>query len=419
MNKLTSILSHRFTPYILLGIGIIYVSIEANRMGDFFLFLKAAERMGERGDIYSTTYVSGFHYYYSPFFAWLLLPFVHLPFYIPKLIWLLLNLFFIHRIYKIVPEYLNLSIFSAHQRTAFWLLSTVLIARFFLINIHVIQMTIFLVYALLEGIQLIDHKKEIKGSMLLAVAINIKIMPIVIIPWLLYRNLFKASAYIVLFSVLYLLIPAIKLGWSYNMELHTAWWQLINPSHKEHLIDIDEAELHSITTWLPTLLIENARCGADLTLKRNIANLPVETVVWIIQVVRVVLLAMVFYFLRSLPFRKVQSRLQQWWELSYILLITPLIFPHQQFYAFLFMLPAFFYLAYFFVLRGNKDKMLILALGIIFILTSFIGGTLGFLRDISSHYKLITYGSFITVGLLAYYRPSLIEEHQYTLNTAE
>ena len=171
MNKLTSLLNNRFTPYILLGIGIIYVSIEANRMGDFHLFLKAAERMGDKGDIYGTTYIDGFHYYYSPLFASILSCFTHLPYYVPKLIWLLFNLFFVYRIYKIVPEYLNLSSLSANQRTAFWLLSTALVLRFTLINMHVIQMTIFLVYALLEGIHLIDRKKEVKGAMLLALAI--------------------------------------------------------------------------------------------------------------------------------------------------------------------------------------------------------------------------------------------------------
>ncbi len=408
MNRLTILLNHRYTPYILFCIGIIYVAIEANRTGDFNIFLKAAECMRSGGNIYTTTYVSGFHYFYSPLFASLLLPFTYLPPYIPKLFWLLLNLYFIYRIYKIVPGYLNLSVLSPHQQTAFWIVSTTLILRFFLINLHVIQMTIFLVYALLEGVHLIDNKKEIKGSLLLAFAINIKIMPIVILPWLIYRHLFKASFYTVFFILLFFFIPVLFIGWKYNAELHSAWWELINPSNKKHLIDIEEPEFHSLTTFFPTLLMENTLCETGLSLKRNIADLSAETVTRIVQLARIILLALVFYFLGGLSYCKGKFRLQRWWELSYIFLITPLIFPHQQIYAFLFLLPALFYLAYFLVVQMPKSKSLIAGLCIVFILTSFIGGVLGFLRDFSSHYKLITYGSLLLIPLLFSSRPALL-----------
>jgi hypothetical protein len=40
------------------------------------------------------------------------------------------------------------------------------------------------------------------------------------------------------------------------------------------------------------------------------------------------------------------------------------------------------------------------------VLTSFVGGMLGFARHFSSHYKLITYGSLMLVFLLAHARPS-------------
>jgi hypothetical protein len=406
MERLTTYFNHRFAPYILLCISNVYAAMEAVHDGDFFIFMEAARTLRTGGDLYTTTFGSGFHYFYSPLFARLLQPFSLLPFYVPKFSWLLLNIFFLYRIFKIIPQYLNLSLFSENQKTAFWVVSFALIARFVFINFHNLQMTIFLVYMLLEGVHLIDNKKEVKGSILLALAINIKIMPIIILPWLLYRRFFKASFYVVFFVVLSFFLSAMMIGWKYNMELHASWWHLINPSNKIHVIDIDEPEFHSLTTLFPTLLMENARGDYDLTLKRNIANLAVETVTVIIQLSRILLLLFTFYFLRSLPFRNVQSNVHQWWELSYIFLITPLIFPHQQFYAFFFLLPAFFYMVYYVILKYPLEKFLITALCVVFVLTSFIGGVLGFLRAFSSHYKLITYGSIILLFLLAYARPS-------------
>ena len=405
MERITTYLNHRYTPYILLCAAIIYSSIEALHRGDFYVFMEAAKLMRTGGDIYTTTFADGFHYFYSPLFARILVPFSYLPFYVPKLCWLLLNIFFVYRIYKIVPHYLDISRFSSKQKTVFQVFSTALVIRFILINFHNLQMTIFLVYTLLEGVCLIDKGKEVKGSLLLALAINIKIMPIIILPWLFYRGLFKPGFYVTLFVILSFFIPALAIGWKYNMELHTSWWHLINPSNKIHVIDVDEPEFHSLTTLLATLFIEDARCGNDLLMKRNIANLSVETVTLMIQVARFILLGFTLYFLRSLPFRAASSRLQQWWELSYIFLIAPLIFPHQQFYAFFFMLPAVFYMVYYIILKYPAEKFLITGLCVVFVLTSFIGGVLGFLRPFSSYYKLITYGSLILLVLLAYARP--------------
>jgi hypothetical protein len=231
-------------------------------------------------------------------------------------------------------------------------------------------------------------------------------MPIIILPWLLYRRLFKPSFYVIFFVVLSFFISAAMIGWKYNMELHASWWNLINPSNKIHLIDVDEPEFHSLTTLFPTLLMENVGGPFDLKLKRNIANLSVETVTMIIQISRIFLVCLTLYFLRSLPFRKVQSRLHQWWELSYIFLITPLIFPHQQFYAFFFMLPAIFYIVYYLIVNYPAEKLSRIGLCVFFVLTSFVGGMLGFARHFSSHYKLITYGSLMLVFLLAHARPS-------------
>lgn len=133
---------------------------------DFEVFLGASKRMLLGLDMYhdSVLYDRYLHYYYSPFFAFLLQPFaaisdyrfpensilpnVELSMLLAKLVWNSLNLFFIYRICKYL-----LGVFQfENQRKAFWfyIIMVFLCYRWFHINIKYDQMTIFLLYAFFE-----------------------------------------------------------------------------------------------------------------------------------------------------------------------------------------------------------------------------------------------------------------------------
>jgi hypothetical protein len=93
-----------------------------------------------------------------------------------------------------------------------------------------------------------------------------------------------------------------------------------------------------------------------------------------------------------------------------------LIFPHQQQYAFYFAFPAATYLIYycihaFFNNEWGKPKsgygiMTLFFLSYLLMSSTFI---LGEFRNYYDHYKVLTYGAFILIGLLAYCRPQRLE----------
>jgi hypothetical protein len=99
-------------------------------------------------------------------------------------------------------------------------------------------------------------------------------------------------------------------------------------------------------------------------------------------------------------------------------LIIPLIFPHQQYYAFFFIFPASTYLIFYLTrIYGDKQAtpqdqpprknkmMMIILLSLVYLMTNghFILGTF---NPILEHYKILTYGVFILCGMLAYYSPT-------------
>jgi hypothetical protein len=409
-----------FTPFraflacLLCLLIIAYIISCAIRGGDFAVYLTAASILSKGENIYLPHILPGLQYFYSPLFAMLLIPFAKIPFVVMELIWLFFNVFLIYRVWKIIRFYLDLPL--PEKRVNMWFIIALgLTMRFLLYNFGMVQVTIFLMYASLEAVYLIQQNKKMGGSALLALAINIKILPVIFIPYLLFRNEIRASLYTVLFWVAFLFIPALILGYEYNNFLLRQWWGAINPNKPDHVIEAMSGT-HSLVALIPVLLTDTV---GDYPFKRNFVNLSYEQVQLILRTAQIFLAAFTLYFLRSLPFRNSDSRAHTLWEISYLFLVTPLIFPHQQKYSFFYLFPAFAYILYFLivhyenefkVISKGKFRMIISFLVVIFILTTLTtDGVIGrYYCDITQHFRLITYGALLLIIPLAMCKPRLM-----------
>lgn len=423
--KYTSFKNHfkeKWLYYLLGLLGFILILSEAQGRGDFAIFTVASQDLFEGKNIYYIAYNEWYHYYYSVLFAVLIYPFTFLPLYLAKVIWLLANVFFVFRIWKIISSWLPISILSTKNQKLFTFLSFVFIFRFLLNNFHLAQMTIFILYLSLEGLKFIREGKALKGAALIALGIDIKLLPLFFIAYLIYRKEWKATLYILGFILLFLVLPIPFIGTEQNMFLLTERWNLLNPTNKEHIFDTAERSFHSLTTFLTVLLVQN--CGDEhaLPIKRNIADISAEQLTLVITLVRLFFITLTLYFLHSKPFTKVRSNLQGLYEISYICILIPLVFPHQQHYAFFFIFPATTYLIFYTLVlfyqsnslkneqNFRKKKIgLVSTLILVFLVTSshLLLGQFGNHYD---HFKIITYGVLILVPLLALCRPANLEE---------
>ena len=321
---------------------IIIILYEAQGKGDFNIFLSASRDLMLKKNIYKTLYNDWYHYYYDVSFALFLFPFTFFPLYLVKIFWLLLNVFFVFRIWVNIKNLVQISLLKKKNQNIFIILSFIFIFSFIRDNFHLSQLTIFILFSILEGLNLIDKNNKIAGSFLISLGISIKLLPIVIIPYLIYRNQLKPVIYIILFILLLLFIPALFIGYDYNNYLLIERWSLINPINQKHILDTSERSFHSLTTLLSTLLVEDCGDLHALPLKRNIANLSIEKLNLIINIIRGVLVLSTLYFLNTKPFKSVRNNIQKLYEIGYICLLIPLIFPHQQFYAFFLIFSIFF-----------------------------------------------------------------------------
>lgn len=397
--------------YILIGLGsialAIYVFIEAQGRGDLFIFLSASTDLFEGENIFTNTYLDGYHYFYSVFFAILLKPFTYLPMWACNAFWLCANLFFVFRIFTLIKNLLPLHDFTKNELLALRIGGFLFSLRFIHENLHCLQITILILYLTLQGMQLVfsNKPKPFWGALLIAFGINIKLLPLVLIPYLFYRGFFRAGFAIIGIYVGMLILPAAFIGWEQNQLLISTWADLINPLRSNHVLDAEERSFHGLSTLFSVLFVENPGDTHAMLIKRNIADISLDQLKLILNVARGILVLFTFYFLRTLPFKTQVGLKHRFWELSYILLLIPLIFPHQQHYAFLFICPAFIFCLYYFIQNRktlSKGKYyFMLCSGILIYLVCNLKLIFGNYNEYYEHFKILTYGALLLIVLLS------------------
>lgn len=381
----------------------VYCLFEIEGKGDFYIFLSAADDLDGQTDIFSKKYVDGYHYYYSVLFATLLKPFVSLPYSLIKYSWILFNSLLFFDLLRMLYRSEMVSKLNNKQQNVFIFLVFVVSLRFFIENIHTAQITILILWCCIRGLYFIIGNKPITGSAILAVGINIKLLPLVFIPYLIYRSYFKEAFYVVLFYFFFLFAPSLFVGHDYNMSLISTWLDAINPSNTIHILDVDERSFHGLSTLLSTLLIKDVPDFYALNIKRNIADVSLDTLSHVILITRLILIMITLYFLRLSFFSKARNTFSICLEVSYMLLLIPLIFPHQQHYAFLFATPAFA-IVLLTEMISNKKHTIVIMLLILIYLTFNLKLLLGAFNSYYEHFKILTYSALLLIPLLIYIR---------------
>ena len=418
MRKFFSMLrSIKITPQnIIITLLIIFAVatsiVFAKKGGDFNTFLNIAQELKEGKNIYS----SGA--YYCVFFFLLLLPFCNYLF-LAKFLWLLLSYFLLYRIWILIKQYFDITRLTKKQYILWSVLVALYSIQFIIYNIHMLQITIFLLWGCLESLRLIRNKKEILGGMLLATLVIVKMMPLLLLPYLFYRGYFKSIMVTVLFFVVLLFVPALFIGVDYNNFLLSEWWNVvwnvINPANSGHLYEIESTGTHSLTALLPVYLMPTE---AVLPYQRNIATLQPETIVMIITIARLFFLSISLFFLRSFPFKKENSKLKTFWEFSYFLMLIPLLLPHQQKYAFLFVIPMLSYIFYFFISTWKMKKTTLYWICLVcFIIPSLMYSPLygsdvigKFLFNYLQHYRILTVATLFFIPVALYCNPRTLRQ---------
>ncbi|MCA0431419.1 MAG: DUF2029 domain-containing protein [Bacteroidetes bacterium] len=393
-------------------LGVVFCSVEISTLGDFSIFIEASKDLSKNENIYSKTYFDGYHYYYSILFAIVLKLFNWVNIDVLKFIWVLLNyLCFIHLLYLLNKYYLS-KLNETKHKYLLLIFSFLFCLTFLIQNIHSSQITLFILWCSIYSLKLIYQNKTWLGALILAIGINIKILPIVLLPVLVFNGKIKDVFYVVLFYFILFVFPVFILGFDYFFELIKSWWQLINPLSNKHVLDVEERSFHSLTTFLSVLLVENTHELYILPIKRNILNLDINSLKIFIFLVRITLAISVLIFIKTPYFKDKYIYFKTELSYSFVLLLIPLIFPHQQHYAFVFCLPAAILICYYYLNVKNKPLFFLLIISFLCFNLKLI---LGEFNDYYEHFKLITYGALILMFLLYYVNSKVNKNRLFVL----
>ncbi|MCM8778427.1 MAG: DUF2029 domain-containing protein [Candidatus Omnitrophica bacterium] len=351
---------------------------------DFHMLYHTAKRFLYREPIY--TFVGEIAYYkYTPFYAFLISFLAKFSERTAASIWFLANiLFFLFLVYALKELIIeDKDKFKAY--TLFYFLSIISCLRFIIGNFHQGQSNILMMCLLLGGLFFLEKNRENLASFFIAFSIMVKYMTLLFLPWLLLRRKFSLLIKVLIFILIFNLIPALSWGWKANGELLKQGIAFLFKSSLDN---------YSLTCYPNQSLLAclNRFFSRESFYKVNIFYLPQEKVNFIFAV-----LAILLYSLAIIPGRKIA------YDFSLISICVAFFNPNAWRYFYIWLLPAYMSLFYYLIKDKFKEKWILILVAISFIFCSLPSEEImgEKLSDILEIYSFVTLGAlFLFLTLL-------------------
>ncbi|MEY3398337.1 MAG: hypothetical protein RL220_931, partial [Bacteroidota bacterium] len=198
---------------------LLFAFTETQGRNDFDIFLQASRALWKGDDIYSLSYFDGYHFYYNTLFAILLTPLTWIPVVIAKAIWIAFQVWMLCRLVTIFREIIPSSLIREKLKPFLVLIMLALVFRFIKSNIHLGQATILILWLTTEGFRFLQNGRMLMAGFCIALAIDIKILPLVMLPYMLYRAHWKSFASTLVFILLLNALPGIFIGMQHQTSL--------------------------------------------------------------------------------------------------------------------------------------------------------------------------------------------------------
>lgn len=347
-----TVLKQHYARIIFFALGVVLLIFESFALHDkdLDIFVGASRLVAEGKTCYEVwlkSGTSGLKYFYSPLFAVLMMPFSYLPQWGYNLLWTSVSLLLMWRSFILLQFFLPLDRLSQRQRNWFYALVAISVARMIADNLALGQMTILLIWGTLESMRLIFLKRYPAGCALLALVINIKLIPLGLLAYLVYKRELKAAGLTLFFLALYLYLPALFVGFKFNHQLLLDWKNSLTATQGKSIYE--DIGRSSLSALVPSLMLDTP---LQFSIRRNVVTADEHTVNLVLNAIRLILL-MVLAILMWPPFSTRSSRRALLYDLSLVCVATPLIFPHQGKYALYYALPAYSYCIFW--LMDNKE----------------------------------------------------------------
>jgi hypothetical protein len=211
---------------------------------------------------------------------------------------------------------------------------------------------------------------------------------------------------------LLLFLPAFYFGFGMEIQLLQGWWEAINPTLDKYNGGQNTGIIfHCISSLIPVYFSDCSYRGLSV----NVMHLDGHQLFLLINIVRAIFVLFTLYFLWVGYSAKKHSTLFLFWELAYIFMLIPLVFPNQNKYAYTNLLPAFAYVGYYIVNTFNisssgarRDRIILTGMLVAVIIPAILTADIFWGMETGKYFqflKLITVGAILLIPVLAIFSP--------------
>lgn len=195
--------------------------------GDFRVYYSTAKRFIGRENIYDRPDMSIGPYKYSPIFAMLVSPLSFFSKKAASLLFFTVNFILVIAIFVLSNRLIMQKTMSSRQNVLLYTLTVICSFRFILHVLDSGQVSVIMLALVVAGLHFLNKNKNALGASFMGLSIMVKYMPAIFLPYFLFRKKIKLVVFVLIFIMLYCLIPASHVGMHKEVNYLKVWFPSI------------------------------------------------------------------------------------------------------------------------------------------------------------------------------------------------
>jgi len=216
----------------LIAIGLLGLLFIRNLI-DFPVYYAAGQSLiGGRTDLYSPDFALGrvMDYRYPPLFLVALTPLWFLPYTLAAYVWYVLSVLELIGCVLIVVRVFP----SFRESWILWIVVAFGVIQYFVMALHYGNAHLLATFLLFASLYYVLQQKDLPAAALMALAITIKLTPVLLLPYFVLKRQWTFVASVCVFLVAFNIAPSIYFGFRGNSELLRSWYGHVVASQEFH-----------------------------------------------------------------------------------------------------------------------------------------------------------------------------------------
>ncbi|HST19675.1 MAG TPA: glycosyltransferase family 87 protein [Blastocatellia bacterium] len=200
---------------------------------DFPVYYSAGQSLlNGRTDLYSPDFAQGrvMDYRYPPFFLLALVPLWLLPYKVAAYVWYLTAILQIAGCVFILNRQTN---FNQSAKAA-WLVVFLAVGQYFVMILHYGNAHLLAIFLVFASFYFFIQRKNWAAALAMALAITIKLTPILILPYFALKRKWKLLSLIAALLIAINIAPAVYFGFAKNAQLLKSWYEHVIAGQEFH-----------------------------------------------------------------------------------------------------------------------------------------------------------------------------------------